>query len=1764
MPKESLILNNFSGGINSNSSPRDIESNKSSTEARIEGYNEKGGQLSDLKNAEVDKAGVIRVSGGESSTDIISDLNLSSLVEYVNNSNIFSSPIDSKFAFFSNDDFVFDGSQWIIDSGNSTHEFSKSPSITPSNQVDTNDFILESITDSPNSGSILKASISDIHNDHDADAYESGNLGYIHRKNITLKPGQEYTIKTRIKTSKPWPVHGASYPPWLEIWNDDIEKTKGSGTYGICYTPIRGCIEGQSSDVYKNVGVRMSKNTTDGSSANIANHMAASDKGSDSTGWTMSGNSNAAILNADTLTEGLGYPDHFCTSIQNQINNSGSAYSQSTSGDIVPSWALSYKIADDLSSSNTVYVKSNFYDREGETGSSDGTTSLSNYDYAVKGTWLVDGIGFNGSNLSQTMNPTEHSLLWGIRRFNGSDNLGLDILGNSNLTFTGSDDGHFNIALKDTFQERIKPYDKTWDSLNLSYNNIFNPNFCYIKKGSEENTFFVHVSKDSNISKGDRIILKAQDSNAAWDSDLRGRYYVHNVEESSFDWLANTVDTKRITLINNQVTNSYTNIPETTGLDSQCYVLRWRGLAGTQLNSINQSNFYMSNTKRFSPISYFTNTNSATKFQFEFAHSHNGDTTSSSDNIHVYLDNMEAFKAGIDFSFLYSVDEDNPNINPSNIYTNDTVDGWANFEYTFTVPESCDESDKWEIKLNLGCVSGSELNSNNNGIYDPGSGQNDSVTREFSMLIDNIQLLGNEDTSEESNNLIIFNTQDLSSADGSSSYLKGIQGSVIKTLSESSSQNERLTYYNASGRIFLSDTNFNNTTSPKVIDTSFPTEKNRNIYSPSKPSDIKVYNWNGANGMIELDKVESQTGGIDYNNILKIVDGGTMLSSNTFARTLYARINRISSDFTGPNSTHDDNGEYHYFSDTYNAGNEAAEKSYHVNNSSTNLGRYAQAISNNETNGHDGGNTSNIYKHNNVNLGECVDSNRENWLIMQNHNNERLSWAASCTYGFVNRKREHLVVCDNTLFESTLQNDIAKIEYEIINFTAGYKFAERFTATDHDGRGCGNYPVYHDITFYKQDSANSLPNEHSLSSVWFDSTFRELKNLEEMYTKRTNPQNKTWNQLVTVTNDCSAYFTVSDANKYDYAKAIYSGVANFGFGDWPKSEGFAFQQFVDNSVMLDNVNVHGDNANTATNHLIRNGDGALHKGVHSYRIEKLWVYGYTASTAALTTPSNNDFSSCMIKTSFSGEEGNGWDSEFEWAITSVNHHEEESPLSDNKIVSAGSSGSNASLNFHFYVKKNIIEKTDIHKIKIYAKRATSDIFYLQAEIDTLRNEYGSIKSSTAGVWRTGNYQNTHDFVYYELPLEDCTTPNQVDSFESQTLINPLYTEPNNYYPRFKSAIVANNRVYAGNLMYGTDKYPDRMVKSPLGKYGQLPIQNFIDVAINDGDEIVHLEYYKDYILQFKNKKVFVINISEDYEYLENTFEGVGVINSKCVCKTPGGIAWINSKGCYFYDGSDFIDLTKDKLSKDNFIGSHAKWDISDNKDNPSSIGYLKKENKLIIFKNTNKDLSSDELGEGYLFDINSTSWSMFYGRYDISSVKSNFIYDENENLGWINYISNDFGSIKKWSNEPTSTPTSDNSGKEFKIITKDFVFDDPARRKKIYKVYVTYKSTLDGSSSNSNVKIYYAKNGKATLSSAGATDNWTAFDESASVNYGSNGLAGTASWERAELKFTNSSDVNNIYSLQLKFELNQNSSKNVPDGFMINDIEIIYRGKNVR
>tara|TARA_R110002012_G_scaffold131270_1_gene283826 strand:- start:569 stop:1405 length:837 start_codon:yes stop_codon:yes gene_type:complete len=131
--------------------------------------------------------------------------------------------------------------------------------------------------------------------------------------------------------------------------------------------------------------------------------------------------------------------------------------------------------------------------------------------------------------------------------------------------------------------------------------------------------------------------------------------------------------------------------------------------------------------------------------------------------------------------------------------------------------------------------------------------------------------------------------------------------------------------------------------------------------------------------------------------------------------------------------------------------------------------------------------------------------------------------------------------------------------------------------------------------------------------------------------------------------------------------------------------------------------------------------------------------------------------------------------------------------------------------------------------------------------------------------------------------------------------------------------------------------------------------------------------------------------------------------------------------------------------------------------------------------------------------------------------------------------------INQWNDSAKDLYQWTGAASEFNIQTKDIDFGDPSRRKKIYKVYVTFKA----GGFASGVKVKYAVNGSNDFASGNTFQNVLKSGESATNRTiydnvkGFDSFTGVTSlstddWITVGLKPTNS--IKNIHSFQLKFE----------------------------
>lgn len=361
---------------------------------------------------------------------------------------------------------------------------------------------------------------------------------------------------------------------------------------------------------------------------------------------------------------------------------------------------------------------------------------------------------------------------------------------------------------------------------------------------------------------------------------------------------------------------------------------------------------------------------------------------------------------------------------------------------------------------------------------------------------------------------------------------------------------------------------------------------------------------------------------------------------------------------------------------------------------------------------------------------------------------------------------------------------------------------------------------------------------------------------------------------------------------------------------------------------------------------------------------------------------------------------------------------------------------------------------------------------------------------------------------------------------------------------YKSIVIANRQAYIGNVRRkGIDgetiTEADAMYKSMPNKFDTFPISRKIEASIKDGDEITALEEYADRILQFKKTKMHIINIAQDIEFLEDTFMHKGVDYPGQVCKTDYGIAWMNENGAYLYNGQSVTDL----LEKNGRLRiSNSVW--SSFVGGKPQIGYIPKTRQIMFITSA----GTGSVGDIYLFDLKTQSWTHGDSKVDDSAKQSNFINDKNADLIYATAT----GAIKKWNDSAAGNDKSS-------VITKDIDFGHPSVRKKVYRVRLSYKGDATG------IYVRYSTNGdNDTLKSfkrvdsdgnpTGTTDSTPLLDKSGDDSV----------WHHAELKPATSSEANNIYSIQLHISSAGTSGTVWSSDIEINDISFIYRMKNVK
>ena len=445
--------------------------------------------------------------------------------------------------------------------------------------------------------------------------------------------------------------------------------------------------------------------------------------------------------------------------------------------------------------------------------------------------------------------------------------------------------------------------------------------------------------------------------------------------------------------------------------------------------------------------------------------------------------------------------------------------------------------------------------------------------------------------------------------------------------------------------------------------------------------------------------------------------------------------------------------------------------------------------------------------------------------------------------------------------------------------------------------------------------------------------------------------------------------------------------------------------------------------------------------------------------------------------------------------------------------------------------------------------------YLLAEIDFEKGirfagdsnyeAFGTValNGETVYVYPSGSYNTSSDKFTSNKVVKELKVVEPYIGPQSETAIGFSGTT-------FETSTIINRRVYAGNVTYQDEDgsiqtKPDRVLKSRPNEFDYFPVESFIDVAVEDGDEIIKLASVGSKLLQFKKNKLFIINCSRDLEFLEAELKYKGCEQPYHVIEGSGFVAWFNKYGIFLYDGRRILDLDISATGQSKFLSVFSKLGSTtvDAGFPETVIGFLP-DTKEIIIANKSKailkyDIKSESFSEANTFEGNTNSSNIISraGNADFTNfvnlTDGSLVYCIEQNGS----APNNTVKMRKWNNDPAAFTA--NGQVVFK--SKEYDMTTPSVKKSITTIYINYKR-------GENILV----KGFATRMDGTEVEDTLVASTSKELSNTS------ADFQTERISVTNSV-FKNCTSFGVK--LFADSSGTVHKDFTINDIQIVFRDK---
>ena len=315
-------------------------------------------------------------------------------------------------------------------------------------------------------------------------------------------------------------------------------------------------------------------------------------------------------------------------------------------------------------------------------------------------------------------------------------------------------------------------------------------------------------------------------------------------------------------------------------------------------------------------------------------------------------------------------------------------------------------------------------------------------------------------------------------------------------------------------------------------------------------------------------------------------------------------------------------------------------------------------------------------------------------------------------------------------------------------------------------------------------------------------------------------------------------------------------------------------------------------------------------------------------------------------------------------------------------------------------------------------------------------------------------------------------PPLFDTFE---VLNQFSRESLLSNVRYSTAVMVHGQLVVGNVIQDGIAFPDKMMVSPPGQFDVFPADNEAIVTANDGDKIIHLEYFADRVLQFKERKLYILNVSNGVEAIgvEAMYDYRGVKSANNVCNTENGVAWFNETGVFLYDGKGVKNLFERegvRLIDITYFEELIK-ETDDDSIRNRRIGYDPIDKKIIIIGHSLQIFVYDVLTESWYFASQGT-----FAHKNATKI-TNLINFPDLRLGYlassINTTQSDVSTIWHWRRHDQFFDPYHEHNMEGADGTpawtpfwqsKEFVFDNASQIKRLKHFYMSFNVGEDDGS----------------------------------------------------------------------------------------------------